>query len=73
MTTGVVPPESIVLARTGARTATVEGAHFRGGVYRIELSLDDGRQLVAWSPERLDPDSSARFDIDATRVSWFDD
>jgi thiamine transport system ATP-binding protein len=73
MTTGVVPPESIVLAPTGERTATVEGAHFRGGVYRIELSLDDGQQLVAWSPERLDPDSTARFDIDATRVSWFDD
>ena len=36
-------------------------------------SLDDGRQLVAWSPERFEPDSAARFDIDATRVSWFDD
>ena len=50
-----------------------QGAHFRGGVYRIELGLDDGHQLVAWSPERLDPGSTARFDIDATRISWFDD
>jgi thiamine transport system ATP-binding protein len=72
-TTGVVPPESVILAPTGSRTATVAGAHFRGGVYRIELGLDDGRQLVAWSPERLSVGSTARFDIDVTRISWFDD
>ena len=73
VTTGVVPPESIVLTATGGRAATVAGAHFRGGVYRIELGLEDGHQLVAWSPNRLRRESAARFDIDAKRISWFDD
>ena len=73
VTTGVVPPESIVLTPMGERTATVAGAHFRGGVYRIELDLDYGHQLIAWSPKRLYADSTARFDIDARRISWFDD
>lgn len=73
VTTGVVPPESVVLTPTGTRTATVLGAHFRGGVYRAELGLDDGHQLVAWSPRRLHVGSPARFDIDASRVRWFDD
>lgn len=73
VTTGVVPPESIVFIPDGTRTATVTGSHFRGGVYRIELGLDDGHQLVAWAPERLPPESTARFDIDADRVSWFSD
>jgi thiamine transport system ATP-binding protein len=73
MITGVVPPESVVLTSTGTRTATVAGAHFRGGVYRIELGLGDGHQLVAWSPRRLQVGSPARFDIDAARIGWFDD
>ncbi len=49
VTTGVVPPEAITLTPAGSLTATVAGAHFRGGVYRIEFSLDDNLQLVAWS------------------------
>lgn len=73
VTTGVVPPESVVLTPAGARTALVTGAHFRGGVYRIELDLGDGHQLVAWSPRRLPVGSPARFDVDATRIRWFDD
>lgn len=73
VTTGVVPPESILLTPNGARTATVAGSHFRGGIYRIELGLANGHQLVAWSPTRLHPASTARFDIDDTRVSWFND
>jgi ABC-type Fe3+/spermidine/putrescine transport system ATPase subunit len=71
--TGVVPPESVLLTPAGTRTATVAGAHFRGGVYRIELDLGEGHQLVAWSPRRLQVGSPARFDIDATRIRWFDD
>ena len=73
VTTGVIPPESIVLTPKGARTATVAGSHFRGGIYRVELGLHNGHQLVAWSPKRLHPESTARFDIDDTRVSWFID
>jgi len=73
VTTGVVPPEAITLTPAGSLTATVAGAHFRGGVYRIEFSLGDNLQLVAWSDTRLDPDSTARFDINTKRVSWFDD
>ena len=73
VTTGVVPPESITFTPTGAVAATVAGAHFRGGVYRIELDLDAGGRLVAWAPERLDSESIVSFDIDAERVSWFDD
>lgn len=73
VTTGVVPPEAITLTPAGSLTATVVGAHFRGGIYRIEFSLDDNHQLVAWSRKRLDPDSPARFDISTKRVSWFDD
>jgi thiamine transport system ATP-binding protein len=72
-TTGVVPPESVFLTPTGTRTATIAGSHFRGGVYRIELGLDNGGQLIAWSPTRLHAGSRARFDIDTARVSWFND
>ena len=72
-TTGVLPPESIRLNPSGAATATVAGAHFRGGAYRIELDLGSGGELVAWAAERLAVGSSARFDIDADRISWFED
>jgi thiamine transport system ATP-binding protein len=73
VTTGVVPPESIVLTPNGDGTATVTGSHFRGGIYRVELGLNSGHQLVAWSPKRLHPESTVRFDIDDTRISWFND
>ena len=72
-TTGVVPPEAIVLAARGSAAAPVAGSHFRGGAYRIELDLGGGNRLVAWSPKRLTPGSEARFDIDTDRVSWFED
>lgn len=72
-TTGVVPPESIRLNPSGAATASVAGSHFRGGAYRIELDLGSGGELVAWAPERLMAGTSARFDIDADRISWFED
>lgn len=72
-TTGVVPPEAILLSPMGAASAPVAGSHFRGGAYRIELDLGSGGELVAWSSERLAPGARARFDIDIDRVSWFQD
>ncbi len=72
-TTGVVPPEAIMLGPGGHTAAPVAGSHFRGGAYRIELDLGAGGSLVAWAPERREPGSEARFDIDTDRVSWFVD
>ena len=72
-TTGVIPPEAILLTPTGSETAPVAGAHFRGGAYRIELDLGSGCDLVAWSGERLEAGSHARFDIETDRVTWFED
>jgi thiamine transport system ATP-binding protein len=72
-TTGVIPPEAVLLGPTGDQTAPVAGSHFRGGAYRIELDLGSGCDLVAWSGERLEAGSRARFDIDTDRVIWFED
>lgn len=72
-TAGVVPPEAILLDPEGRATAPVAGSHFRGGIYRIELDLGAGADLVAWSPGPLETGSQARFDIDTDRVSWFED
>ncbi|MGB9358513.1 MAG: ABC transporter ATP-binding protein [Acidimicrobiia bacterium] len=72
-TTGVVPPEAILLRPSGAASAPVAGSHFRGGAYRIELDLGAGSELVAWSGERLEAGARAQFDIDTDRVSWFED
>jgi len=72
-TAGVVPPEAILLDPEGRSTAPVAGSHFRGGIYRIELDLGSGADLVAWSPGPHESGSRARFDIDADRISWFED
>jgi thiamine transport system ATP-binding protein len=72
-TTGVIPPEAIALSPTGPHTATVTGSHFRGGVYRIELGLGAQSTLVTWSSIGLEPGMTARFAIETTRISWFED
>ena len=72
-TTGVIPPEAILLHPSGSASALVTGSHFRGGAYRIELDLDSDSELVAWSGERIAVGTQARFDIDVDRVNWFDD
>ncbi|MEA2023848.1 MAG: ABC transporter ATP-binding protein [Actinomycetota bacterium] len=72
-TTGVIPPEAITLSPTGSQTATVTGSHFRGGAYRIELDLGAGSVLVTWSSIGIEPGTAARFDVDATQISWFED
>ncbi|MEA3502774.1 MAG: ABC transporter ATP-binding protein [Actinomycetota bacterium] len=71
-TTGVIPPEAISLSPTGAHTAIVIGSHFRGGVYRIELDLGAGSMLVTWSSVGIEPGTAARFGIDPSRISWFE-
>jgi thiamine transport system ATP-binding protein len=71
-TTGVIPPEAIILSPTGSQTATVTGSFFRGGLYRIELDLDAGLSLITWSPVGIEPGTLARFDVDTTRISWFE-
>lgn len=71
--TGVVPPEAINLSPTGPHAATVTGSHFRGGAYRIELDLGEGSNLVTWSPVGFEPGAIARFEIDASRITWFED
>jgi thiamine transport system ATP-binding protein len=70
-TSGIVPPESIVLTPTGDRTATVAAVHFRGGTYRVELDIGAGQPLVAWSPTAPSPGSTVRFSIAADRIIWF--
>ncbi len=72
-TTGVIPPEAISLSPTASNAATVAGSHFRGGAYRIELDLGAGSMLVTWSPIGIESGTAARFDVDVTRVSWFED
>lgn len=72
-TTGVVPPEAITFSPIASQTATVTGSFFRGGAYRIELDLGAGSSLIAWSSVGIEPGTVARFDIDATRISWFQD
>ena len=71
--TGVVPPEAIELSPAGSKVATVGGSHFRGGVYRIELDLGAGSELVTWSSIDVEPGATVCFDIDAARISWFED
>jgi thiamine transport system ATP-binding protein len=71
--TGVIPPEAITLSPTGSQTTSVAGSFFRGGVYRIELDLGTGVVLVTWSSIDIESATSVRFDIDATRISWFED
>jgi len=71
--TGVIPPEAIAVSPTGSHTAVVAGSHFRGGAYRVELDLGADSALVTWSPIGLEPGTAAHFDIDATRISWFED
>ena len=72
-TTGVIPPEAILIHPGGRQSTLVLGSYFRGGVYRVELDLGSGLDLVAWSPTGLQTGSVARFDIEADRVSWFAD
>jgi thiamine transport system ATP-binding protein len=72
-TTGVVPPEAILLHANGRQSGIVVGSHFRGGVFRVEVDLGSGNELVAWSPAGLETGKVARFDVDPDRVSWFVD
>jgi len=73
VTTGVIPPEAITLSPIGSHSATVTGSHFRGGAYRIELDLGAGSTLVTWSPIGLELGTAARFEIDTTPITWFED
>ncbi len=72
-TSGVIPPEAITLSPTGSQTAIVTGSFFRGGAYRIELDPGAGSALITWSSIAIEPATPVRFDIDATRISWFED
>jgi thiamine transport system ATP-binding protein len=73
VTTGVIPPEAIALSPTGSHAATVTGSHFRGGAYRVELGLGEGSTLVTWSSVGLEAGAVARFEIDSSRITWFED
>jgi thiamine transport system ATP-binding protein len=72
-TTGVIPPEAIALGPDGRQSGGVLGSYFRGGVYRVELDLGSGVDLVAWSPAGLEAGTIARFNVDADRITWFVD
>jgi thiamine transport system ATP-binding protein len=72
-TAGVVPPEAVVFRPDGQQSGLVVGSHFRGGVFRVEVDLGTGADLVAWSGVGLETGTVARFDVDAERVTWFAD